>query len=142
MEKAIIVYGSTMGNTERLSEVVEDALSENYNLERKDVVNTKIEELDEFDLIIFGSSTWGSGELQEDFDDFYSSLSDLDLSTKKGGVFGAGDTAFPDFCGAVDILEDKLEELGVELIVESFRWDGDITSEAEDEIRSWAKELE
>ncbi|MBM7624552.1 flavodoxin [Sporohalobacter salinus] len=142
MKKAIIVYGSTMGNTEELAIKLEEVLSSNYDTFIKDVVNVAPEDLNEFDLILFGSSTWGAGELQDDFLDFYDRLSGIDLSDKQAAVFGPGDTSYGDmFCQAVDILEDKLKDLGAEIITEGFKWDGEITSEAKEEIEIWADNL-
>jgi len=141
MEKAIIIYGSTMGNTEELSEILEGVLADKYEVERINVLKAKVDMLKEFDLILLGSSTWGSGELQEDFYDFYDELDKVDLSAKKGAAFGTGDESFPEFCGAVDILEDKLDKLGVTVLVEGFKWDGDISSEAEKQIENWVEDL-
>lgn len=142
MEKVIIIYGSTMGTTEELSEMLEEVLVDNYNVKRINVVNAEVDMLKEFDLILLGSSTWGSGELQEDFYDFYDSLDGIDLSAKKGAVFGTGDQSFPEFCGAVGILEDKLKELGVKVLVEGFKWGDDISFQTEDEVKEWVESLQ
>ncbi|AGB40476.1 flavodoxin [Halobacteroides halobius DSM 5150] len=144
MEKAIVVFGSTMGNTEDLARKVADSLAVNYEVVNKNVTNTEVEELEDYDVIVFGSSTWGAGELQDDFLPFANSLSqaDIDLSGKKGAVFGPGDTGYGEmFCQAVDTLEGQLEELGINLVVEGFKWDGSITSEAIAEVDKWAQEI-
>ncbi|PRX34712.1 flavodoxin I [Orenia metallireducens] len=141
MTKAIIVYGSTTGNTEELSEIVEGVLTDKYEVKRINVIKAEVEMLKEFDLILLGSSTWGSGELQEDFYEFYDNLDEVDLSAKQGAVFGTGDESFPEFCGAVDILEDKLKDLGVNVLAEGFKWDGDINTEAEKQVENWVENL-
>ncbi|GAB6100213.1 flavodoxin [Halanaerocella petrolearia] len=144
MEKAIIAFGSTMGNTEDLAKQVEKTLADNYEVVNENVSNIEVEELEDYDLVVFGSSTWGAGELQDDFLSFSESLSkaDIDLSDKEGAVFGPGDTSYGEmFCQAVDTLEEQLEELGVNIVTEGFKWDGDITSEAIKEINKWAKEI-
>ncbi|WP_018247541.1 flavodoxin [Orenia marismortui] len=139
--KTIILYGSTTGSTESLAESLASALDDKFEVLIKDVSKANVDELNNFDLILFGSSTWGSGELQDDFYDFYNNLDDIDLSGKKAGAFGVGDSAFPEFCRSVEVLEDKLKDLGAEIIIEGFKWDGDITSEAEESIQSWAERL-
>ncbi|WP_345947220.1 flavodoxin domain-containing protein [Natroniella acetigena] len=80
-----------------------------------------------------------AGELQDEFLDFYDNLSGVDLVGKQAAVFGPGDSSFGEdiFCKAVDILEVKLEELGAEVIIEGFKWDG----EAKDKIEDWANNL-
>jgi flavodoxin I len=142
VEKAIIVYGSTMGNTEQLATKVEEILSDDYETTIENVNDVNVEVLKGFDLIVFGSSTWGAGELQDDFYDFYDNLDQVDLSAKRAAVFGPGDTAYGDmFCQAVDMLEEKLEQRGAELIQAGFKWDGEITAEAETSIKEWATAL-
>jgi len=142
MERAIIVYGSTMGNTEDLATKVEEILSTSYETTVENVIDVNVGVLEDFDLIVFGSSTWGAGELQDDFYDFYDNLEQVDLSTKKAAVFGPGDTAYGEmFCQAVDILEEKLEQRGAKLVQSGFKWDGEITVEAETLIKEWARAL-
>ncbi|MGM0471467.1 MAG: flavodoxin [Bacillota bacterium] len=141
MQTAIVVYGTTTGNTEELATDITEELENSYEVTTKDVANTEVEELNKYDLIILGSSTWDAGELQEDFVPFYEELADANLNGKQGAVFGPGDTAYPDFCAAVDMLEERLSDLGVELLAEGFKWDGDLNSEATAEIKEWAQNL-
>ncbi|WP_027338967.1 flavodoxin [Halonatronum saccharophilum] len=142
MSKTIVIYGSTMGNTETLAIETGEVLKDRYNIVIKDVKEVSPEELEGFDLIVFGSSTWGAGELQDDFYDFYNKLEGIDLSGKKGAAFGPGDKAYGEFfCQAVDMLEEKLEELGAQIVVDGFKWDGDIDGEAKDKVREWANKL-
>ena len=63
MKKIGIFYGSTTGTTESVAEQIASHLgvgsSEVYN-----VGNTDAKVAEEYELLILGSSTWGSGELQ------------------------------------------------------------------------------
>ena len=69
MKKIGIFYGSTTGTTESVAEQIASHLgvgsSEVYN-----VGNTDAKVAEEYELLILGSSTWGSGELQDDWYDF------------------------------------------------------------------------
>lgn len=142
MSRAIIVYGSTMGNTEELANHVAELLEDKYDLSLKEVSTVDAEELKEYELILLGSSTWGAGELQDDFIDLYEELVDIDLSNNKAAVFGPGDRAYGDmFCQAVDTLEERLEDLGAEIVLDSFKWDGEIDDEALKEVKAWAEKL-
>ena len=64
MKKIGIFYGSTTGTTESVAEQIASHLgvgsSEVYN-----VGNTDAKVAEEYELLILGSSTWGSGELQD-----------------------------------------------------------------------------
>ena len=44
-----------------------------------------------YDLVLLGSSTWGWGELQDEWEEAIDQLKDTDLSGRKVGVFGSGD---------------------------------------------------
>ena len=64
-------------------------------------------------LLIMGSSTWGDGELEDDWYDFIAGVEVLDLKGKKVALFGCGDESMTDtFCNAVGELHDRLEPTG------------------------------
>ena len=90
MKKIGIFFGSTTGNTESIAEKIHALLPES---ELKDVSNAKIEELANYKNIIFGTSTWNTGEIQDDWGDFLEELANADLSGKVVSLFGLGDSA-------------------------------------------------
>ena len=129
MAKTILIYGSTTGNTEALSLHVAAGLKQGgADVTVKDVADTGVDELASYDAIVFGCSTWGDGELQDDFIDFHADLDGASLDGKKAAVFGPGDSDdYPDtFCEAVDILEKTLRDRGAEIVAGSFKIDGDV----------------
>eukprot|EP00767_Chilomastix_cuspidata_P007086 gnl/Chilomastix_cuspidata/7644.p1 GENE.gnl/Chilomastix_cuspidata/7644~~gnl/Chilomastix_cuspidata/7644.p1 ORF type:complete len:157 (+),score=13.00 gnl/Chilomastix_cuspidata/7644:32-472(+) len=143
MSSAIIVYGSTTGNTENTSEMIEKILSsKGIDVTVKDVSDIKPEDTKNYDLVVFGCSTWGEDEieLQDDFVPFYEDLGNADLSGRKVAVFGCGDSSYTHFCGAVDAIEEKARELGANLVSESLKIDGD-PDDNESDIKSWAEEI-
>ncbi len=128
MAKAIIIYGSSTGNTETVAESIETGLkSKGIEVDVVDVDSSSVEEAINYDLIVLGASTWGDGEIQDDFLNFYDAI-DERFSGKKVAVFGCGDSImFPDyFCEAVDLIEKKVREQGAQIISKSFKVDGDI----------------
>ncbi len=141
MAKAIIVYGSETGNTETVAEVIAAALEDaNLEVTLKEVTQASVDELSGYDLILLGSSTWGDEEkeLQGDMVDFYDDLECADLSGKPAAAFGCGDSDYTHFCGAVDLLEDRLEQIGATLLDEGLRIDGDPD---DDDARNWATQI-
>lgn len=137
MEKVIVVYGSTTGNAEKMAEVLGDELGKgNADVVVKNVTDAKVDELKEYDFVFLGSSTWGDGELQDDFLGFEQDMAGVDLSGKKAAVFGCGDSSWALFCEAVVILEKRLNECGAELTAEGFKVDGDVDDE-EVNLREW-----
>lgn len=110
-----IFYGSTTGNTEsaaeRLAEIFE--VDEAVNVDSCDV-----EDLLEHDIIILGSSTWGSGDLQDDWEEFLPQFDNIDLNGKTVAMFcfgdqeGYGDT----FLDSLKTIYDKVIERGAKVV--------------------------
>ena len=141
MSKVLIIYGTTTGNTEMLAEkIVSELKSREVETTMKNVTDASVNELSEYDVILLGSSTWGDGELQDDFAVFYSDLEEVDLKGKKAAVFGPGDSSYENFCEAVNILEKRLKKCGAELLLDGLKIDGeiDMTSEM---ITGWSLQL-
>ncbi|MFW5705429.1 MAG: flavodoxin [Bacteroidota bacterium] len=90
MKKIGIFYGSTLGNTRRIAEKIQAQFgAENAILHSME--NSKAKDILFYDNLIFGTSTWGVGEMQEDWENFAATLKSLDLSDKKIALFGVGD---------------------------------------------------
>ena len=108
-----IFYGSTTGCTEDAA----NQIAQTLGIDAADIHNvgsTSADAVMDYDTLLLGSSTWGCGDLQDDWYDFLSSLQTLDLSGKKVGLFGCGDSdSYPDtFCGALGQLYDGLQSTG------------------------------
>ena len=52
------------------------------------------EDLLEYEGILIGTHTWDDGEIPDEFMVFYEELDQFDLSGKKAGVFGSGDSFY------------------------------------------------
>lgn len=144
MKKALIIFGSTTGNTESMAESIEKALKEQViETETKNVVDASIQDLTaEHDLLLLGCPAYGDDEieLQEDFEEFHDQLDGVNLGGKKFAVFAPGDSSYEHFCGSVDFLEDRMKELGGELVTPGLKIDGD-PDDYLDDINEWSAEL-
>lgn len=142
MSKALIIFGSTTGNTESVAEIIANTLTQKgIDIEIKNVADAHLDDLNkDYDFIILGTSTWGDDEIefQEDFEPFYDQMSGLKMKGKKIALFGCGDSSYEFFCGAIDLLEERIEDMGAEELVESLRIDGDVDSS---EVEDWATSL-
>lgn len=100
--KTVILYGSSGGNTSDIAERIKEAYGEATLV---DVADADKDSLDA-DVLILGTSTWGIGDLQDDFEDFIDTLSDADLSNKIVALFGLGDQdGYPDtFCDGMGFV--------------------------------------
>lgn len=143
MASVILIYGSTTGNTQALAESVAAGLEAGgADATVKDVADAGVEELAEYDAVVLGSSTWGDGELQDDFAAFYQALEGISLAGKKAAVFGPGDQdGYPDsFCAAVDIIEQRLRACGAEIVADSLKLDGDVEPHS-DTAEAWGAKI-
>lgn len=143
MASAHIIYGSTTGNTEYVAQVIAEVLGEKgFTTKVTDVSSCTADGLGEGDdLLLFGCSTWGddSIELQDDFVPFFDDFNKLQIKGKKTAVFGCGLTDYEYFCGAVDVIEEKLLELGAQ-VLDTLKIDGDPQA-TRDDIVSWATDV-
>lgn len=108
-----IFYGSTTGTTEAVAEDIARQLGVSA-ADIHNVADTKADETDKYDLLVLGSSTWGCGELQDDWYGFLDALKARNLSGKKVALFGCGDSgSYPDtFCDAVGLIYEGLQGTG------------------------------
>ena len=145
MSTALIIYGSTTGNTETVAKAVAEIMEQNdVETTVKNVTDATIAELGNgYDVTLLGTSTWGDDEIefQEDFEPFYEQLDGAThLKDKKVALFGCGDSSYEYFCGAVDQLEEMMEKLGAKVVNEPLRIDGD-PDDVTDETEDWAVEV-
>ena len=105
-----IFYGSSTGNTEVIAEKLQIIIgTEETSLHNVD--SSSAEDLAKYDYIIFGTSTWGIGDMQDDMEEFAEELDKVDLKNKKVAIFGLGDQdTYPEsFVDGIGALYDKLK---------------------------------
>ena len=84
-----IYYSSSTGNTEKSAGRIRKNLSKDIKL--VNISNDGFENIEQYDKIILGSSTWGDGELQDDWDEKWKEFCKIDFSGKTVALFGLGD---------------------------------------------------
>lgn len=114
-----IFYGSTTGNTESLAKEIASKLGVAVS-DVHDVSKASADKAAGYDLLLLGTSTWGLGDLQDDWVDFVGKLKKENLAGKKIALFGCGDSAsYPDtFCDGIAIIEEELSGSGCTLVGE------------------------
>lgn len=115
IKPTIIIYGSSLGNTQFVAEKLKELLPGSELVEAGDI---EVEDVDKYDNLILGSSTWGVGLLQEDFEYFMNQLAERDLSGKTIALFGLGDQQnYPDtFCDGLGKIKEELENTGARFV--------------------------
>ena len=144
MKKALIIFGSTTGNTEEMADLVNEALKgHGFETEIKNVTDAIVSDLAAgHDILLLGCPSYGddSIELQEDFQEFYDQWDGVQLKGKSFAVFAPGDSSYEYFCGSVDMIEERMEELGGNKLVDGLKVDGSPGDE-KGEILQWTKRL-
>ena len=112
-----LVYGSSTCYTEMAAEKIQQMLGEN----RVELINIRDADLSTFrnyQFLLFGIPTWDYGELQEDWDDRWDELDEIELNDVPCAIFGMGDQiGYPDwYQDAMGYLYYKLKALGAEPI--------------------------
>lgn len=144
MKKALIIYGTTTGNTEMMAEAIKQEMHA-VGLETglKEVTAASVKDLSaEQDVLLLGCPAYGDEEvaLQEDFAEFYEKLDGCELNGANFAVFAPGDSSYTHFCGSVDLIEEKMESMGGNKVAAGLKIDGDPSDESK-VIIQWAREI-
>lgn len=113
MKKTGIFYGSTTGTTELVARLIADKLGiAPADVHEVTQLDTALAE--SYEALILGTSTWGDGELQDDWYDGLKVLQGAHLSGKIVALFGCGDSeSYSDtFCDAMGLLYEGLKDSG------------------------------
>ncbi|HEY9712667.1 MAG TPA: flavodoxin domain-containing protein, partial [Chroococcales cyanobacterium] len=78
------------------------------------------------DFMVLGGSTWGDGELSDDWADYLPKLDQIDFTGKKVALFALGDQVgySYNFVSAMKILYDKVRERGGEIVASDITTEG------------------
>lgn len=108
-----LFYGSSTCYTEMAGEKIRRQLGE----QRVDIFNisdTPIVTAQFYNYLIMGIPTWDYGELQEDWEEIWEELDEIELNGKKVALYGLGDQiGYPEwFLDAMGYLHSKLVARG------------------------------
>lgn len=108
MKKYGIFYGSSTGTTKKVAEMIGNLLG----VAEEDIMNVATvapSKVADYEVLLLGTSTWGRGELQDDWYNYIAGLEEMDLAGKKIALFGCGDEKMKNtFCNGVGELYDRL----------------------------------
>ena len=109
MSKIGLFYASSTGNTEFIAKKIKEKIS-GADIELHNVSDCSKNAMDEYEFIIIGVSTWGEGDLQDDWEDYFENIKKTDFSTKTVTLFGLGDQEeYSDsYLGAMRTMYDEV----------------------------------
>ncbi len=118
MSKVGIFFGTSTGNTEEVANQIGEAIGD------ADIKNVgegvSAADFEQYDNLVLGTSTWGVGDLQDDWETAIAELSKANLSGKVVALFGLGDSSsYSDtFVNGMKRLYDAAKEAGATLVGE------------------------
>lgn len=129
MNKTCIIYGSSTGTCRAIAEKIAEKLGVDP-ADVLDVANIDESTPDAYQNLLLGTSTWGAGELQDDWYDGLESLKKANLSGKTIALFGCGDCeSYGDtFCAALAEIYGGLKDSGAKFVgqvaTDGYTYDG------------------
>ena len=117
MSKIGLFYASSTGNTEDISITIKHQMS-GFDIDLQNISDCVDNAMKEYDLLIFGVSTWGEGDLQDDWEDYLANLNEENLMNKTVAIFGLGDQEeyCDNFLDAMGTIYDKVVESGATVV--------------------------
>ena len=115
MKKTVIIYGSSTGTCEDLAARIGAKLGVDNVINVTDLDDSVIANNDN---LILGTSTWGAGEVQDDWYDGLKVIKNADLSGKTVALFSCGDSeSYPDtFVGGMLEIYNAVKQAGANVI--------------------------
>ena len=106
MNSTIVIYGSSTGTCEAIAEKIASLLG----CKTLNVQDLTADIVDNYQNLVLGTSTWGAGELQDDWYDGLKTLQGANLNGKTIALFGCGDcsTYADTFVGGMGELYNRL----------------------------------
>jgi len=116
-----LFYGSSTCYTEMASEKIAAKITELRGEEIVDVHNIALSAItvaEDYDFLLLGIPTWDYGELQEDWENIWDDIDDVDFNGKVIAIFGLGDqVGYPEwFLDAMGYLWAKVTSLGAKAV--------------------------
>jgi flavodoxin I len=124
MQTIGLFYASSTGNTENIAQEIASKITD-AAVKLHNVDSCAADAMVGYDYLILGVSTWGEGDLQDDWESYLGNLDAVDFSNKTVALFGLGDQeGYGDFfLNAMGTLYDKVTERGA-TVVGSWPTDG------------------
>lgn len=115
MKPLAILYGSTGDNTKYVAQKISNLIP---GAQLFDVASFDVKILEKFSNLILGTSTWGLGDLQDDWEAFLPDLQKTSLEGKTIAIFGLGDgSSYADtFVDGIGIIYEAIKYKNCKII--------------------------
>lgn len=116
-----LFYGSSTCYTEMVAEKIFleiNRILDGTQVDLHNIAEEPVSLMEAYDLLILGIPTWDYGELQEDWENIWDDLDQVDFTGKTVALFGLGDQiGYPEwFLDALGYLWAKVSNLGAKTV--------------------------
>ena len=145
-KNVLILYATFTGNTQLAAEFLSKSLKDKFgdiNFQLSSIWDIKnSQKLQDYQAIIFGLSTWGDGA-NPDTERFIGSLvrQRISLFPINIALFGLGDSAYENFCGALHTVKQAILKLKGQVYKKEYTLDGFPTPKKLKTLQLWAQEF-
>ncbi len=119
LQRIGLFYGSTTCYTEMAGEKIKAVIEAagDFNVDMHNIKEVALADVEQYDNVILGISTWDFGELQEDWESHWDEAADIDWSGKTVALYGLGDMyGYADwFQDALGMLHDVVVAAGAQI---------------------------
>jgi len=111
-----LFYASSTGNTQDVANRIVKALG--ADIKTYDIANSGYDAINDCEKIILGISTWGEGDLQDDWDEIWSDFCQINFDSKTVALFGLGDqeSYADEFVDALGIMYEQVKTAGGDVV--------------------------
>ncbi len=115
MKKTVIIYGSSTGTCQGIAETIAGKLGVSDIL---DVAKVTAAQVAGYDNLLLGTSTWGAGDMQDDWYGGIKEIKSANLAGKTVALFGCGDSqSYSDtYCDGMGEIYRELQGTGCNII--------------------------
>lgn len=115
MKKTVIIYGSSTGTCQSIAETIANKLGMSDIL---DVAKVTAAQVNVYDNLLLGTSTWGAGDMQDDWYSGIKEIKNANLAGKTVALFGCGDSqSYSDtYCDGMGEIYRELQGTGCNII--------------------------
>lgn len=142
--KIAVSFSTLSGNTAVVAQRLFDYLNENgHNVDLLDHVNTNPDQLKQYDLVFFGSSTYGDGDLNPITEFFFSQADQQthNCNNTHFAFFSLGDSSYPNFSTSGTLSSEKINSMNGAILEPIKQIDGTPNAEIFQEIQQWSDKI-
>lgn len=94
-----------------------------------------------YDGVLFGTYTWGDGDLPYEVEDYYEEMEDVILEGLQVELLGSCDSMYPKYGEALNLMKDQFQKQGAQVVAAPLKIELDPEAEEAQVARELADTL-